>query len=137
MAFNPYFPTGYNMYQPMMQQYGMAAPVQQSQPQTQSFSQPTIHAEIVQINGDEDEANKFPVPTGGTQMMINKAEDKIFIKTVYANNQSNLDVYIKQPNVPTQKQPNFEDFVTWDKLEQRLAQIEQQPAGLKKEEPNE
>lgn len=135
MAFNPYFPAGYNTYQPMMQQYGVNAPIQQAQ-QPQSFSQPTIHAEIVQISGDEDEANKFPVPTGGTQMMINKAEDKIFIKTVYANNQSNLDVYVKQPNAPVQKQPNFEDFVTWDKLEQRLAQIEQ-PTTLKKEEPNE
>lgn len=135
MAFNPYFPAGYNTYQPIMQQYGMAAPVQQ--PQTQSFSQPTIHAEIVQINGDEDEANKFPVSTGGTQMMINKTEDKIFIKTVYANNQSNLDVYVKQQNAPAQKQPNFEDFVTWDKLEQRLAQIEQRPVKLEKEEPNE
>lgn len=135
MAFNPYFPTGYNSYQPMMQQYGAPTPVQQ--PQAQSFSQPTIHAEIVQISGDEDEANRFPVPTGGTQMMINKAEDKIFIKTVYANNQSNLDVYVKQRSTPTQKQPNFEDFVTWDKLEQRLAQIEQRPTTLKKEEPNE
>lgn len=136
MAFNPYFPTGYNSYQPMAQQYGIPTPQQIQQPQ--SFSQPTIHAEIVQINGDEDEANKFPVPTGGTQMMINKTEDKIFIKTVYANNQSNLDVYIKQPNAPVQKQPNFDDFVTWDKLEQRLAQIEQRSAEpKKKEEPNE
>ena len=135
MAFNPYFPTGYNSYQPMMQQYGVPTPQQIQQPQ--NFSQPTIHAEIVQINGDEDEANKFPVPTGGTQMMINKAEDKIFIKTVYANNQSNLDVYVKQPNAPTQKQPNFDDFVTWDKLEQRLARIEQRSTELKKEEPNE
>ena len=134
MAFNPYFPAGYNSYQPMMQQYGMPAPQQVQQ--AQSFSQPTIHAEIVQINGDEDEANKFPVPTGGTQMMINKTEDKIFIKTVYANNQGNLDVYIKQPSAPTQKQPNFDDFVTWDKLEQRLARIEQRPMDLR-EEPNE
>ena len=135
MAFNPYFPAGYNSYQPMAQQYGVLTPQQIQQPQ--SFSQPTIHAEIVQINGDEDEANRFPVPTGGTQMMINKTEDKIFIKTVYANNQSNLDVYVKRPNAPVQNQPNLEDFVTWDKLEQRLAQIEQRSAEPKKEEPNE
>lgn len=135
MAFNPYFPAGYNTYQPMTQQYGV--PTSQQIQQPQSFSQPTIHAEIVQISGNEDEANKFPVPTGGTQMMINKTEDKIFIKTVYANNQSNLDVYVKQQSAPAQKQPNFEDFVTWDKLEQRLAQIEQRPVKLEKGEPNE
>lgn len=127
---NPYLPNSYNVYG---QQYQQPVP-----PQTQNFSMPTIRAEIVQINGDEDEANKFPVPTGGTQMMINKTENKIFIKTVYANNQSNLDVYVKQAPAPAQPQPDFGNFVTREELEQRLAQLstptQQQTVRGKKEE---
>lgn len=123
---NPYLPNNYNIYG---QQYQQPVP-----PQTQNFSMPTIRAEIVQINGDEDEANKFPVPTGGTQMMINKTEDKIFIKTVYANNQSNLDVYVKQAPAPPQPQPNFDSFVTREELERRLAELSVPATPKKKKE---
>lgn len=127
---NPYYTPGYNLYG--QQQY------QQPIQQPQNYSMPTIHAEIVQINGDREEAENFPVPTGGTQMMINKAEDKIFIKTVYANNQRNLDVYVKQAPAPAQPQPNFENYVTREELEQRLAQLgtitQQQTVRKKKEE---
>jgi hypothetical protein len=109
------------------------------QPQTvqqpQNFSQPTIHADIVQINGDRTEAENYPVPTGGTQMMINKAEDKIFIKTVYANNQSNVDEFVKQPKT-AQKAVNYDDFVTREELEQRLAQITPKKEVEKNEEYN-
>lgn len=118
MAYNPYFPTNYNSYpvypQPMQPQ-GMQ--------QTQNFSRPTIHADIVQIEGDREEAEHFPVQTGGTQMMINKAETKIFIKTVYANGQYNVDEFLKQTPAPKTPDINYEDFVTWDKLELRLAEI--------------
>lgn len=123
---NPYLPNNYNIYG---QQYQQPVP-----PQTQNFSMPTIRAEIVQINGDEDEANKFPVPTGGTQMMINKTENKIFIKTVYANNQSNLDVYVKQAPAPPQPQPDFDSFVTREELERRLAELSASATTKKKEE---
>lgn len=127
---NPFYASGYNPYG--QQQY------QQPIQQPQNYSMPTIHAEIVQINGDREEAENFPVPTGGTQMMINKAEDKIFIKTVYANNQRNLDVYVKQAPAPAQPQPDFGNFVTREELEQRLAQLstptQQQTVRGKKEE---
>lgn len=126
---NPYLPNNYNVYG---QQYQQPVP-----PQTQNFSMPTIRAEIVQINGDEDEAKKFPVPTGGTQMMINKTEDKIFIKTVYANNQSNLDVYVKQAPAPPQPQPNFDSFVTREELERRLAELSTSATPKKKKEETE
>lgn len=114
MGYSPFYPMNYNFY-PTNMQY--------QQPQQPNYTQPTIRAEIVQISGDREEAENYPVPTGGTQMMINKAEDKIFIKTVYANNQSNLDIFVKQAPTPTRELPNFDEFVTWDKLEQRLAQI--------------
>lgn len=115
MAYNPYFPTGYSGYPTYPQ------PIQPQPPQ--NFTRPTIHAEIIQIEGDREEAENYPVQTGGTQMMINKAEDKIFIKTVYANNQYKVDEYVKQAPTPKQPPVNYDDFVTWDKLEQRLAEI--------------
>lgn len=120
---NPNLPYNYNPYG---QQY------QQPMSQPQNFTAPTIRAEIVQISGDREEAENYPVPTGGTQMMINKAEDKIFIKTVYANNQHNLDVYVKQAPVPPQPQPDFDSFVTREELERRLAELTATPQ--KKEE---
>lgn len=120
---NPNLPYNYNPYG---QQY------QQPMSQPQNFTAPTIRAEIVQISGDREEAENYPVPTGGTQMMINKAEDKIFIKTVYANNQHNLDVYVKQAPVPPQPQPDFDNFVTREELERRLAELTATPQ--KKEE---
>jgi hypothetical protein len=134
-AFNPYYPNTFNPYQQAYQPYQQAN-FQQPQ-QSQSFTQPTIRAEIVQIDGDEAEANNFPVQTGGTQMMINKAEDKIFIKTVYANNQTNLDIFVKQKPAPAQPQPNFDNFVTREELEQRLSQLSvptSQPTTRKKKE---
>jgi hypothetical protein len=136
-AFNPYYPNTFNPYQQAYQPYQQANYAQPQQ--SQSFTQPTIRAEIVQIDGDEAEANNFPVQTGGTQMMINKAEDKIFIKTVYANNQSNLDVFVKQKPAPAQPQPNFDNFVTREELEQRLSQLSvptSQPTTRKKKEEN-
>lgn len=60
MAYNPYYSMSYSPY---------TMPYQQPQTvqQPQNFSQPTIHADIVQINGDRAEAENYPVPTGGTQ----------------------------------------------------------------------
>jgi hypothetical protein len=125
---------GYNSYpyiqNSMQYQQGMM-----NQMQSPNFTQPTIHAEIVQISGDIAEAESYPVPTGGTQMMINKAEDKIFIKTVYANNQSNVDVFVKQAPIPEKPQPDFDSFVTKEELEQRLSQImSSQTSSRKKKE---
>lgn len=125
MQYNPYFPTSYPMPQ-MMQQ----PQIQQSQ----NFSRPMIHADIVQIDGGREEAENYPVSTGGTQMMINKAEDKIFIKTVFANNQYKVDEFVKQAPAPKQPPVNYDDFVTWDKLEKRLEEIK---AERKEAEKNE
>ena len=125
---NPYLPNNYNPYG---QQY------QQPMSQPQNFTAPTIRAEIVQIAGDREEAENYPVPTGGTQMMINKAEDKIFIKTVYANNQHNLDVYVKQAPAPVQSQPDFDSFVTREELEKRLAELTATQQSKKEETVNE
>ncbi|MBQ8961220.1 MAG: hypothetical protein IJ071_08420 [Ruminococcus sp.] len=72
-------------------------------------------------------------------MMINKAEDKIFIKTVYANNQHNLDVFVKQAPAPPQPQPDFDSFVTREELERRIAEliVSATPQNKKEEKVNE
>lgn len=114
MPMNPFFQTGYGSY-PMYQSPTIQQP--------QNFTRPTIHAEIVQIDGDLEEAESFPVQTGGTKMMINKSETKIFIKSVYANGQWNVDEFEKKAPAPKAPPINYDDFVTWDKLEKRLAEI--------------
>ena len=137
-AYNSYFPTGYTGYNPYQMQYQQPMQAaQQAYYTPQNFTQPTIRAEIVQIDGDDDEANNFPVQTGGTQMMINKTKTKIFIKTVYANNQTNLDVFVKQPHATAPTQPNFENFVTKEELEKRLAMIAPQPKKEREETTDE
>lgn len=56
MAFNP-FPVGYQPYNPY-QQY--QPQMQQAQQQQQMMTPPTIHAEIVQVDG-EQAAAQYPV----------------------------------------------------------------------------
>lgn len=138
MAYNGFFPTGYNTgYNPYQMQYQQPMQAAQQAYTPQNFSQPTIRAEIVQIDGDEPEAQNFPVQTGSTQMMINKSGTKIFIKTVYANNQTNLDVFVKQPHTTVPTQPDFENFVTKEELEKRLAMIAPQPKKKREETTDE
>lgn len=137
MAWNPqsYFPVGYAaaqmpqqmqmpMYQPQMSQ-----PVQQTQPQM--MTPPTIHAEIVQVDGEEAAAN-YPVGAGASQMMIAKDDSAIFVKTAGANG-ATLDVFVKRPPAPPA--PAFDPalYVTREEMEARLASLTA-PRRAKKEE---
>lgn len=80
---------------------------------------PTIHAEIVQI-ADRAEALNFPVGAGQAQMMIAKDDSAIFVKTAFANGQSNLVEYVKKAPEP---QTPPDDYVTREEFERRLAEI--------------
>lgn len=81
---------------------------------------PTIHAEIVQINGKDDAVN-FPVGTGQSQMMMTKDDSAIFIKTAYANGQSTLIKYEREEAKPQEAQKV--DYVTREEFERRIAEI--------------
>ena len=116
MAFNNGFPMTYSPYYPYQQTMNQ----QPAQPQT--FTPPTIHAEIVQVDGEQAAAN-YPVGVGSSQMMIAKDDSAIFIKTASANGQVSMDVFIKRPPSPPKPDFNPDNFVTWDKLEERLASI--------------
>lgn len=124
MAYNGYFPMGYQYYPQYQQQF------QQPQ-QAQMMTPPTIRAEIVQV-GSRAEAENFPVGAGQTQMMIAKDDSAIYIKTAFANGQATLDEYIKKP--PEQEKP-LPDYVTREEFEQRIAALmaSQQPKAEEKQ----
>lgn len=113
MAYNNYFPVGYQQYYPQYQQ----PQFQQPQQQPQMMTPPTIRAEIVQV-GSRAEAENFPVGAGQTQMMIAKDDSAIFIKTAFANGQANLDEYVRKP--PEPEKPAA-DYITREEFEQRIS----------------
>ena len=59
---------------------------------------PTIRAEIVQVDSEEQAAN-YPVAAGASQMMIARDDSAIFVKTV-GQNGATLDVFVKRPPAP-------------------------------------
>lgn len=116
MAYNGGFPVGYQQYFPP--QYGGSyAPQQASQ---QLMTPPTIHAEIVQIGG-EDEAVGFPVGAGQSQMMMTRDDSAIFIKTAYANGQSSIAKYVREKAKP--QQDLSANYVTREEFEKRISEI--------------
>ena len=117
MAYN-YFPTGYQPYMPQFQPYQQTQPIQTP---PQQMTPPTIHAEIVQVEG-EQEAKNYPVAAGGTQMMMSKDDENIFIKTAYANAPAQRIVYkkcepIQEPTIDTST------FITREEFEKRINEI--------------
>ena len=127
--YNNGFPINYPQYYPQQFQYPQqnmqAQNLQQNLSQsnlgtTQTLTPPTIHAEIVQINGKDDAVN-FPVGTGQSQMMMTKDDSAIFIKTAYANGQSTLIKYEREEAKPQETQKV--DYVTREEFERRIAEI--------------
>lgn len=94
-------------------------PVQQPAPQQQNavasaMTPPTIHAEIVQVDG-EQAASQYPVGAGMSQMMMARDESAIFVKTATANGYT-LDVFDKRPPAPTPPPFNPSEYVRIDAL---------------------
>lgn len=92
--------------------------------QPQAMTPPTIHADIYQV-ADEQEAANFSVAAGSSQMMINREETEIYIKSAYANSPATLEVYVKRPPAPPKPEIDPQKYVTWDGLEERLAALTQ------------
>lgn len=116
MAYNGGFPVGYQQYFPP--QYGGSYTPQQASQQL--MTPPTIHAEIVQIGG-EDEAVGFPVGAGQSQMMMTRDDSAIFIKTAYANGQSSIAKYVREKAKP--QQDLSANYVTREEFEKRISEI--------------
>ena len=124
MAYNNGFPVSY----PYMPQYQYP---QYQQQQAASMTPPTVHADIIQVSS-EAEAAAYPVAAGASQMMVAKDDSAIYVKTAFANGQSNLAVYTKRPPTPQPQPVDMTVFVTREELEQRLAALT--PRRTKKEE---
>jgi hypothetical protein len=120
-----YFPANYqpfNPYQTYQNYQNYQQPVQQTQQQNQTYTLPTIHAEIVQVD-DEQTARNFNVAAGSSQMMIAKDDSAIFVKTAYPNGESKLDVYEKRAVQTSVINPEISDYVTVDMMEKRLEEL--------------
>ncbi len=90
---------------------------QQSTPQVQrsaAMTLPTIHAEIVQVEG-EAAATQYPVGAGMSQMMMAKDESAIYIKEATVNGYT-LNVFEKRPPAPQAAPFNPAEYVRLDAL---------------------
>lgn len=131
--YNNGFPINYPQYYPQQFQYPQQNAQQQNAGTAQMMTPPTIHAEIVQINGRDDAVN-FPVGTGQSQMMMTKDDSAIYIKSAYANGQSTLIKYAKEEVKPQGVEQV--DYITRKEFESRMAEI-LKPAKEGKEIDNE
>ncbi|MBQ8109708.1 MAG: hypothetical protein IJ124_06080 [Clostridia bacterium] len=124
-------------YQPMYpQNYGYQQP-QQQQIQQPTMTPPTRYASIVQVDSEQAAAD-YPVGAGQAQMMMARDDSFIAIKSVLANGEPTLDVYVKRPPAPPK--PAFDPavYVTKEELETRLrAILTPQAAGMKEEKHSE
>lgn len=82
----------------------------------QSMTPPTIHADIIQVE-NEQEAENYSVAVGAVQMMMAKDDSAIFIKSAYPNSQYRLDIYRKELVRP---EKSVADFVTKNELDEAL-----------------
>lgn len=90
----------------MWQNPYMAAQMYQQQVQPQQMmTLPTIRAEIIQVDGEEQAAN-YPVGAGASQMMIAKDDSAIYVKTAGPNG-TTLDVFVKRPPAPPAPTPEY------------------------------
>lgn len=120
--FNPYLPVGYQQgagFQQFQQPVPQYPAYSGQGQQTQTMTPPTVHAEIIQVKSVE-EAERFPV-NAGTSQLFQLADDTAFVmKSTFANGESAVDIYAKQPKKPAQ--PPFDPtlYVTREELEKRL-----------------
>lgn len=91
------------------------APPQQQPSAATAMTPPTIHAEIVQVDG-EQAAEQYPVGAGASQMMIARDDSAIFVKTALPNGQYTLDVFVKRPPAPEAAPFNPSEYVRLDAL---------------------
>jgi hypothetical protein len=97
-------------------------------PQT-AMTPPTIHAEIIQVESEEA-VDTHPQAAGTSQMYMTRAEDKIVIKTQYANGFDKI-IYDKRPPAPPAPAFVPEDYVRKDEITKLVAAA---VAALEKED---
>lgn len=109
MAYGNGFPVTYPQMYPQYQQ-PYSQNFQQSSPQ--GMTPPTIHADIIQIGGEQEAWN---YPAGS--IMMARDESAMFIKSTGANGTPTLVVYEKRAKPAPGAAP---DYVTKEELEKAL-----------------
>lgn len=97
-------------------QSGPAQPTRQ-----QPLTPPMIHADIIQVS-DAAEAERYQINVGASQMFITRSEEQIYIKEQHPNGYV-LTTYDRRPPEPPREALDTAKYVTWDKLEERLAEM--------------
>ena len=102
------------------QQAGQAAPQQTPAPQA-ALKPITIRADIIQFT-DPAEIINYQMAPGTSQMFMRRDEALIIIREQGPNGYT-LKRYPLEPPEPPKPEIDPEQIVTWDRLEERLAQI--------------
>ncbi len=134
--YNSYYSTGYAnpyyaAYQPNMNQPQTYTPVQQQQPQMANNNGIVLIA-------SEGDAQTYPVAPGNTQWMKDQYKDYLYIKTVDPSGmimplrkfklveETNQEQKQQSTQPPVTFNPDL--YVTWEALEQRLAEKLSKPS---------
>lgn len=111
MPYNPYL----QAYMQALQQQIMP---QQTQPQ---MTMPTIHADIMQV-GSVEEAERFPIGAGASQMFILRDDSAILVKSASASGYT-MEIYDRRPTAAQAPAIDPRTYVTMDELEKRLSAL--------------
>lgn len=106
----PYFTPNYQPYHFQQPQYQ----------QPQMMTPPTIHAEIVQVDG-ENAVDAFPLAGGASQMMMARDDSFIAIKSMTANGQASIVYFDRRPAEPEKPPLDLSVYVRKDELPGLLA----------------
>lgn len=106
---------------PYLQAYIQALQQQfpNAQQQAPQMSMPTIHADIIQVRG-QDVVDRYSVGVGQSQMFITQDENTVFVKTGTENGHD-LVIYDKRPPVPPAPVIDPQMYVTREELEKLLS----------------
>lgn len=101
---------------PYLQAYMQALQQQMMPQQPAQMTPPTIHADIIQVGG-QDDVERFSVGAGASQMFMARDDSTIFIKTGTPTG-AEIVVYERRTGAPPA-------FVTREELEQRLSALKE------------
>ena len=108
----PYFTPNYQPYHFQQPQYQ----------QPQMMTPPTIHAEIVQVDG-KAAVDAYPLAGGASQMMMARDESFIAIKSMLPSGQANVVYFDRRPAEPEKPPLDLSVYVRKDELPELLAQM--------------
>ena len=138
MAYQSYFPIGYQPYQygnqyttPILNAYQAGQNIQpQQQIAPQAMTPPTIHADMIVVPGEQT-AKDYPVGAGETQMFITSDEGAIFAKTASKNGQVSFVSYDRRPDAPPEPKFNPSEYVRKDEVEALFRSFAAQASSAK------